>query len=740
MTKDRFLLCLFFLTLVSCNSSLLPPPLHPKEQSSYCSLLHIPDGDAVSSPQKPFLGIIMEPVNLKDSISGKCNKLVQIAGVLHESPAMKAGLKENDIILSINDKPICSENEDTLIVFKKIIERQEINSTIKLAVLRDMQRLSFTARLTERPFQRQPEASHEHLERCSDQPSMLGEAIQTEDKLSLFYEVRSELSHYSDFVHNPEWLSRGFSNPYQLKEFTYMLRHPLRSGEAAMELTEQLISISDDNEWKIGEMVERLAQLLDISNKPSECKDFTFPELIRIFEKTNKHINKALHRLTPEERSLFIEKALEPWNDDRWNTILELSLKIEIKELIEAFYPLLSCLTYKDLSLLRKDLLKRFQNKKNTILYETETSFGRVIVGGMGSNTYTEDAALILDLGGDDIYLNNAGGTRQGIPVAMVIDWEGDDHYLTEENFSQGAGVLGGGFLIDLGGDDNFHALDGGQGTGLFGVGLLFHTGGRGIFKARRFSQGVGQLGIGLLWSRDKESLYQSAGYGQALGLFRGVGMLIDEDGSDYYLLGGLMPDFRDTSHSTVSMGQGFGKGIRPVKNTKGVSGGIGILIDKRGDDVYIADYFAQGASYYYGVGILNDLSGNDRYIAGRYAQGAGIHSSVGVFIDQGGNDFYYASYGVAQGLGHDHGVGFFEDKGGNDRYSGGILSQGAATIGGIGIILDDNGKDSYTIKGDGQAYVQDELSMGIMIDLEPFDDSVSSHTDVSPVRIGVKE
>jgi hypothetical protein len=76
------------------------------------------------------------------------------------------------------------------------------------------------------------------------------------------------------------------------------------------------------------------------------------------------------------------------------------------------------------------------------------------------------------------------------------------------------------------------------------------------------------------------------------------------------------------------SIGQGFGHGVRAGKDTSGVPGGIGILIDEKGDDTYIADYFAQGASYYYGVGILNDMDGDDQYLSGRYSQGAGIHSS----------------------------------------------------------------------------------------------------------------
>ena len=129
---------------------------------------------------------------------------------------------------------------------------------------------------------------------------------------------------------------------------------------------------------------------------------------------------------------------------------------------------------------------------------------------------------------------------------------------------------------------------------------MLFHGEGSGVFRSKSFSQGTGQFGIGVLWSRDKDTVYDCGRYGQALGLFRGAGILIDEQGNDLYMLGGVEPDFRDPLRSTVSMGQGFGKGIRPEKKVMGVSGGIGMLIDKNGNDTYIADYFA--APHYYGA------------------------------------------------------------------------------------------------------------------------------------------
>jgi hypothetical protein len=361
-------------------------------------------------------------------------------------------------------------------------------------------------------------------------------------------------------------------------------------------------------------------------------------------------------------------------------------------------------------------VIKRFGGNKGPILYEAMSPIGKVIVGGMGPNVYTEDAALILDLGGDDLYLNNAGGTRPGMPLALVIDWGGNDRYISKENFSQGAGLLGGGFLIDLGGNDSFISEDGSQGAGFWGLGFLYHGDGKGVFSARKFAQGTGQMGIGLLVNRKGNTQYLCSYGGQGLGLFGGAGILFDEAGNDLYQLGGLEPDLRDPTTSTQSMGQGFGLGERPEKDKQGVPGGIGMLIDGSGDDTYIADYFAQGASYYYSLGILDDRAGNDQYISGRYSQGAGIHSSVGVLIDRAGNDSYYASFGVGQGMGHDYGVGFFEDDGGEDHYQGGSLVQGAATNGSLGIFIDLGGNEEHSFVSDGQGYFEGEKGIGISI------------------------
>ncbi len=684
---------------------------------------------------KPFLGVYLSSKKEEQSILPcKENLFIRIAGVIDNAPAEKAGLQEGDIILSLNHSPTCSDEEHILESFKTMIEQQEIGAPVTLDILRNGQQLSLSATLEEMPHHNQREAAHPEIEECPGQISLFEETLGTHNSLPAFSTILDKLYEKSNIIHNPPLADDERSHPLQLGEVTYCMRHPLATGEVAKELSRRLIAPLREDNWNAESLMQRSANLLDIKMSASpRTPEVSFTALLQVMEDTRKRIEEALSNLTPEEKTLLFEKALSPWDDSQWNTIVAVSMKFDRSRLFNAFSSLLSFLTRDNLSLLKEDLIKRFGHNKGPILYEAMTPIGKVIVGGQKPKVYAEDAAVILDLGGDNLYLNNAGGTRPGMPLALVINWGGGNRYISKENFSQGAGVLGGGVLIDLGGNATFISLDGSQGAGFWGIGLLYHGDGTGVYHARRFSQGVGQMGMGLIVNRRGDGRYLCSYGGQGLGLFGGAGILIDEAGNDYYQLGGLDPDFRDPLKSTQSIGQGFGLGVRPEKGRLGVPGGIGMLIDAGGNDTYIADYFAQGASYYYGLGILDDMAGDDQYFAGRYAQGAGIHSSIGVLIDRGGDDFYYSSYGVSQGMGHDFGVGFLEDNRGNDYYRGGTLVQGAATSGSVGVLMDVHGNNRYTSVSKGYGHAEGHGSIGILVDK-------GCNTDAPCIEIGLQE
>jgi hypothetical protein len=333
------------------------------------------------------------------------------------------------------------------------------------------------------------------------------------------------------------------------------------------------------------------------------------------------------------------------------------------------------------------------------------TRHGLMIVGGTGDNVYDEEALLIVDLGGNDRYLNGAGASREGYPFSMVIDFSGNDVYQTGEDYAQGTGILGGGFLIDLAGDDQYLSQSFGQGAGVLGVGMLVDMGGNDVYRCHSFCQGAGFLGIGLVAESRGNDEYSAAIYSQGFGFVRGMGLILEGEGNDRFFAGGVYEDHREPGKAYLSMSQGFGFGLRPWGTLAGASGGIGILDDADGNDTYLADYFSQGAGYWYSLGILNDSAGHDFYAAGRYSQGAGIHLASGILHDATGDDHYLARFGVSQGCGHDLAVGFLLDNDGNDRYVGGTLSQGAGNANGFGVLNDNGGSDDYYLHDEGQGH-----------------------------------
>lgn len=443
---------------------------------------------------------------------------------------------------------------------------------------------------------------------------------------------------------------------------------------------------------KIGD--QDLARLLALSQKV---------DLARLFEATSLLLSK----LVPVFSEQKIDAAKKTHSD-------VLQTKVMPFQLSES----LQCENLQGIS----EGIKNIKDFVGDILFVQDTNIGKIVVGGTGTSYYYADAAVIIDLGGDDYYFNNAGSSSKDIPVSICIDLSGDDIYHTTGTFSQGTGRFGIGLLMDFMGNDKYLSQDFSQGSCLFGIGLLMDSEGNDFYSGHVANQGVGFFGAGLLNNSSGNDVYFSRQFAQGMGFTKGFGALIDSDGNDFYFAGGEYPDFRDPGKSFQSMSQGMGMGIRPEESIVGASGGIGILIDQKGVDQYYGDYFSQGSGYYYSLGLLCDNEGNDTYSAGRYAQGTGIHSAIGLLKDTSGDDTYVCTFGVSQGCGHDAGIGFLVDDLGNDAYRSKTTSQGVGLEKGIGVLADFHGNDTYDANDRSQGFSTpsktEEISgIGILID-----------------------
>ena len=332
---------------------------------------------------------------------------------------------------------------------------------------------------------------------------------------------------------------------------------------------------------------------------------------------------------------------------------------------------------------------------EGTVLRAWDASFGRCVIGGPGPNRYTGEHRLIIDIGGDDVYEVPATPPAS---IRFTADLEGNDLYASE-SVGQGAGFGAIDVLADFAGNDTYRSAMYSQGAGLLGVGVLADFAGDDIYTARWCSQGAAFLGVGVLYDRRGGDIYNSEIYSQAFGYARGFGALMDDEGNDTYRVGWKHTDSRYPGRAHLALSQGFGYGMRPWTTGVGTDGGIGMLSDRKGHDLYASDFFSQGSSYWYALGILHDGEGCDRYTAGQYSQGSGIHLSFGALLDDSGDDMYDAYAGLEQGNAHDWSAGCLEDAAGNDTYRGAGSSQGSALNVSYAWLLDGEGNDEYYAK-----------------------------------------
>lgn len=352
-------------------------------------------------------------------------------------------------------------------------------------------------------------------------------------------------------------------------------------------------------------------------------------------------------------------------------------------------------------------------------LLRRETPHGEIVIGGTGANRYRSmTPAVIVDLGGDDLYSDGAGAARwDALPVTAVLDLAGDDSHVSTEPVAQGAAAGGVALLVDLEGDDRYLATTWSQGTGVLGVGMLLDVAGDDEYHARSLSQGTGLWGSGILVDLAGADLYDGRVFVQGVGLPGGVGLLHDAAGDDRHRATGGTPTGYGTPGVYDAWSQGCGVGFRDVQ-----SGGLGALVDDGGDDRRLAGNFSQGGGYYFGWGLLHDRGrGRDRYVGSRYDQGFSAHQAVGTFFEDGGDDTYVTENAVIAGLAWDESVTLFRERAGDDVYRAGGFSLGASAHNSFSFFVDEGGSDRYEGTDRGRSGPNDYhggTSLSVVLDL----------------------
>jgi hypothetical protein len=328
------------------------------------------------------------------------------------------------------------------------------------------------------------------------------------------------------------------------------------------------------------------------------------------------------------------------------------------------------------------------------------TPIGEVLLCGGADDVHsTRPRLLVVDAGGDDVH-RAAGASAEGVPVSIVVDLAGNDRHGDPRRSGRvAAGLAGCAALLDLAGDDEYAVSSDGLGCGVLGVGLLVDAQGDDRYVGRHDAAGAGTAGLGLLLDLAGDDRYEGVERIQGFGQTRGVGLLLDLSGADRYVADDTMitnPSPQTAAHNTsLAQGCGFGRRAHPG-DERSLAGGLGLLVDARGDDVYRAGVFGQGVGYWYGIGALVDLAGDDDGQAAWYGQGAGAHFAVGCLVDAAGADRHCVALGQGLGQGQDESVGVLADRRGDDRYISSAHALGSAIWNGVGVLDDGAGDDVY--------------------------------------------
>jgi hypothetical protein len=303
--------------------------------------------------------------------------------------------------------------------------------------------------------------------------------------------------------------------------------------------------------------------------------------------------------------------------------------------------------------------------------------------GDGSDDTVVHDYVLSVDTGGNDLYLNNAGGNlldllRGPAGSAAMAKAPARGCVNPAHDLGDGQCTPSASLLLDLAGDDTY---------------------------GRKEAPVPDADGLCTDEPLVPRALTEGAG-------FAGVGILLDAAGNDHYV------------------GKETAQGV-------GHMGGVGILRDEAGDDHYTAVRLSKGFATIQGVGILHELGGNDVYdyymprpldpearfrtpgsggaisTTGlcdnqpRWEEGSAIIDGVGILVEDGGDDTYRPGPPVA------HNVGTIEPP----RHTG---SLGSGDLGGFGLMVDRAGHDSYSAipgRADGATVAPSAESSGLFID-----------------------
>jgi hypothetical protein len=566
---------------------------------------------------------------------------------------------------------------------------------------------------------------------------------------------RDVLEKFNDYqAHTATGLDNTANHPCRLAYFDWAMRHQLDAPAEAETFTRQLHQSLSGDGLNLSEALAHIAKKLNTEPPvPRVCKALSAEAAIACVESclaaSRKEWQAAIAPLSAEQvaqlrTSLYalstagITGGASSWPDhavsrqmcDTMSAMNRRALLAAAAELAPLADPRIRL----PLSEIEKTTATAVDGASGDLFRLVETASGKILIGGAGDNIYEldtlTDIAVVIDIGGNDTYIE--GVVTETRPLLVVMDLDGDDLYKGAQPGIQGSAIIGVSMLVDFAGNDKYDAEDVAQGTCLAGIGILVDFAGTDSYRAKRRAHGSATGGVGILIDSAGDDSYHASLYAQGFGGPLGFGLIDDAAGNDHYYAGGINPDSYGDSPGYAGWSQGMGAGPRGIAN-----GGIGVMLDGGGDDVYECDYFSHGAAYWFAVGLARDFDGNDQRlgstVAGfdggarsearflRYGVGFGVHYGVGLLFDDNGNDTYVSDH-AGPGFAYDISLGGIFDFGGDDTYSSTGIGQGAVAENGFAILFSVGGNDHYEGGGQAGAGPGSPGNFGFLIDYEGTD------------------
>ena len=261
--------------------------------------------------------------------------------------------------------------------------------------------------------------------------------------------------------------------------------------------------------------------------------------------------------------------------------------------------------------------MSRWPARPGHIVAKIGTPAGAIVIGGKGPNTYyldsMGDVAAVINLGGDNTYYD--GTVSIDRPLLVNINLGGHNVYRSTKPAVQAGAILGVSMIVNAEGGNRYEAEDMAQASAIGGVGIIVEFGGDNVYRGvdsacrPRPSAALGSSSATAAATATTPACGardSAARWASASSTTSAATTTTTWAGFTSTLTSRETPGYE-------GFGQGVGGGIRQV-----ACGGIGMLLNGGGHNVYEFDYLAHGGGYWCGLGFARDFGGYSKRLIAR--------------------------------------------------------------------------------------------------------------------------